>query len=105
MAVGCRRNPHQIARWALRFSLDAPARGSNVAGRAPIGQDGRPTVDSVAAYDVTLDDGGGFLVCGLTGNEIIRIEATADAPAPWGENIRPRAGLIGWHVIKIGKKR
>lgn len=73
--------------------------------RVPIGPDRKPVVDSVTAYEVTLDDGGGFLVCGLRGDEIIRIEAQPNSPDPWGENIRPRPGLIGWHVIRIGRKR
>lgn len=54
---------------------------------------------------MTLDDGGGLLVCGLRGDEIVRVEAMPNAPDLWGENIRPRAGLIGWHVIRIGHKR
>jgi hypothetical protein len=73
--------------------------------RVPVGQDGKPVVDSVSAYEVTLDDGGGLLVCGLRGDEIVRVEAMPNAPDLWGENIRPRAGLIGWHVIRIGHKR
>jgi hypothetical protein len=73
--------------------------------RVPVGEDGKPVVDSVSAYDVTLDGGGGLLVCGLRGDEIIRIEAPPNAADLWGENIRPRAGLIGWHVIRIGRKR
>jgi hypothetical protein len=38
-------------------------------------------------------------------DEIVRIEAVPDTPVPWGETIRPRAGLIGWHVIRALKKR
>ena len=71
----------------------------------PVGQDGKPVVDSVSTYEVTLDDTGGLLVCGLRGDEIVRLEATPDTSDPWGENIRPRPGLIGWHVIRIGRKR
>ena len=61
--------------------------------------------DSVSTFEVTLDDGGGLLVCDLRGDEIVRLEATPDAADLWGENIRPRAGVIGWHVIRIGRKR
>jgi hypothetical protein len=73
--------------------------------RVPIGQDGKPVVDSVSAYEVTLDDDGGLLVCGLRGDEIVRLEAVPTSASLWGENIRPRPGLIGWHVIRIGRKR
>lgn len=73
--------------------------------RVPLGQDGRPAVDSISAFDVTLDDTGGLLACGLRGDEIVRIEAPPNATDLWGENIRPRPGLIGWHVIRVGKKR
>jgi len=73
--------------------------------RVPLGQDGKPATDSITTSEVTLDDGGGLLVCDLQADEIVRIEATPDSPDLWGENIRPRSGLIGWHVIKVGRKR
>ena len=95
----------------IRFIVIDQASGKPLANttalfsRVPIGQDGRPAVDSVTAYEVTLDDTGGLLVCGLRGDEIIRLEALPTATELWGENIRPRPGLIGWHVIRIGRKR
>jgi hypothetical protein len=95
----------------IRFIVINQATGKPLANtaalfsRVPVGQDGRPVVDSVSTYEVTLDDTGGLLVCGLRGDEIVRLEATPDTSDPWGENIRPRPGLIGWHVIRIGRKR
>ena len=95
----------------IRFIVVDKATGKPLAkspalfSRVPLGQDGRPVVDSINAYDVTLDDGGGLLACGLRGDEIVRIEAPPNATDLWGENIRPRPGLIGWHVIRVGKKR
>jgi len=76
-----------------------------VFSRVPIGTDGRPVIDSIASYDVNLDAGGGFLACAVRADEIVRIEAVPDTPVPWGETIRPRAGLIGWHVVRALKKR
>jgi len=76
-----------------------------VFSRVPIGQNGKPVADSAASYDVTLDDGGGFLACDLRGDEIVRIEAVPDTPLAWGETVRPRAGAIGWHVVRVGRKR
>jgi hypothetical protein len=75
-----------------------------VFSRIPIDSAGKPRVDSVATYDVTLDDRGGFLACALRGDEIVRVEAPPDAP-PWAETLRPRVGAIGWHVIRVGRKR
>ena len=95
----------------IRFIVVDQATGNPLAkapalfSRVPMRPDGKPAVDSVTAYDVTLDDGGGLLVCGLRGDEIVRIEAQPSSQDLWGENIRPRAGLIGWHVIRIGRKR
>jgi hypothetical protein len=95
----------------IRFIVVDRATGKSLAkapalfSRVPLGTDGRPVVDSISAYDVTLDDGGGVLVCGLRGDEIVRIEAPPNAANLWGENIRPRPGLIGWHVIPVGPKR
>ena len=76
-----------------------------VFSRVPVGQDGKPVIDSVASYDVKLDEGGGFLACGLRGDEIARIESVPDTPTPWGETIRPRTGMIGWHVIRLANKK
>lgn len=95
----------------IRFIVVDRATGKSLAkapalfSRVPLGTDGRPVVDSISAYDVTLDDGGGVLVCGLRGDEIVRIEAPPDAANLWGENIHPRPGVIGWHVIRVGPKR
>jgi hypothetical protein len=76
-----------------------------VFSRVPVGQDGKPVIDSIASYDVKLDDRGGFLACGLRGDEIARIESVPDTPTPWGETIRPRTGMIGWHVIRLAAKK
>ena len=76
-----------------------------VFSRVPIDSVGKAMVDSVASYDVTLDAGGGFLACALRSDEIVRIEAVPETTTPWAETVRPRAGLIGWHVIHVGKKR
>jgi hypothetical protein len=76
-----------------------------VFSRVPVGQDGKPVIDSIASYDVKLDDRGGFLACGLRGDEIARIESVPDTPTPWGETIRPRSGMIGWHVIRLAAKK
>ena len=95
----------------IRFIVVDRATGKSLAkapalfSRVPLGTDGRPVVDSISAYDVTLDDGGGVLVCGLRGDEIVRIEAPPNAANLWGENIHPRPGVIGWHVIRVGPKR
>jgi hypothetical protein len=95
----------------VRFIVVNQATGAPLAkaaalfSRVPVGTDGKPTVDSVSVYQVTLDDTGGLVVCGVRGDEIVRIESASDAAMPWGENIRPRPGLIGWHVIRIGRKR
>ena len=37
--------------------------------------------------------------------EIVRIEGSSDTPVPWGETVRPRVGAIGWHVVRVGRKR
>jgi hypothetical protein len=73
--------------------------------RVPIGDNGRPVADSATSWDVTLDAGGGFLGCALRGDEIVRIEAAPDTATQWGETVRPRAGTIGWHVVRVGKRR
>ncbi|HEX5074558.1 MAG TPA: carboxypeptidase regulatory-like domain-containing protein [Gemmatimonadaceae bacterium] len=80
--------------------------------RIPINDEGKPVVDSASGYDVTLDATGGVLGCALGENEIVRIEGVSDADTstnttspPWAENLRPRSGAIGWHVVRIGKKR
>jgi len=88
-----------------RATGKALAKAPALFSRVPLGTDGRPAVDSISSYDVTLDDGGGVLVCGLRGDEIVRIEAPPNAANLWGENIHPRPGVIGWHVIRVGPKR
>jgi hypothetical protein len=75
-----------------------------ILSRVPIGEGGKVVADSAASYDVTLDARGGFLACGLRGDEIVRIEAVPEAATPWMETIRPRAGTIGWHVVRVGKR-
>jgi len=76
--------------------------------RIPLNGEGKPVLDSATSYDVTLDATGGFLGCGLGEDEIVRIEGLPEANntnPPWAENLRARSGAIGWHVVKIGKKR
>ncbi len=76
--------------------------------RIPLNGEGKPVLDSATSYDVTLDATGGFLGCGLGEDEIVRIEGLPEANntnPPWAENLRTRSGAIGWHVVKIGKKR
>ena len=97
---------HAIIRFIVADQAGAPlAKVPAVFSRVPIGEGGKPVLDSAASYDVTLDDRGGFLACGLRGDEIVRVEAVPDTPLPWGETVRPRAGAIGWHVIRVGRKR
>lgn len=81
------------------------ARSPAVYSRVPIDEGGKAVVDSAASFDVTLDGEGGFLACGVRGDEVVRIEALPDTPVPWGETVRPRVGMIGWHVVRVGKKR
>jgi hypothetical protein len=80
---------------------NAPA----VFSRVPVDGGGKPVADSAASWDVTLDAAGGFLGCALRGDEIVRIEAVPDTGMPWSETVRPRAGLVGWHVVRVGKRR
>jgi len=75
-----------------------------VFSRIPIRNE-KPVLDSASSYDVTLDATGGFLACALRDDEIVRIEGLPDTNNPWAENIRPRPGAIGWHVVKVGRKR
>jgi hypothetical protein len=104
--------PVDFGRHAIiRFIVVDQATGAPLAkvpavfSRVPIGEGGRPMADSVASYDITLDERGGFLACALRGDEVVRIEAVPDTPLAWGETVRPRAGAIGWHVIRVGRKR
>jgi len=83
-----------------------------VFSRIPLNDEGKPVLDSASSYDVTLDATGGFLGCALGENEIVRIEGLSDetntntnTKPPWAENLRARSGAIGWHVVRIGKKR
>ena len=95
----------------IRFLVVDQATGAPLANtpavfsRVPIGDGGKPVLDSAASYDVTLDARGGFLACALRGDEIVRIEAQPDTSIPWGETVRPRAGVIGWHVVRVARKR
>jgi hypothetical protein len=86
--------------------IDAPlANTPAVFSRVPMGVDGKPVVDSVASYDVTLDETGGFLACALRADEIVRVESVPESAVAWGETVRPRSGMIGWHVIRMHRKR
>jgi len=100
-------NRHAIIRFLVvdHATGKALAKVPAVFSRVPIGEGGRPVADSVESFDVTLDDAGGFLACALRGDEIVRVESVTDTPVTWGETVRPRAGAIGWHVIRTGKKR
>jgi hypothetical protein len=100
-------NRHAIIRFlVVDQATGAPlSKVPAVFSRVPIGEGGRPVADSVASFDVTLDESGGFLACGLRGDEIVRVESLPDTPVTWGETVRPRAGAIGWHVIRTPKKR
>jgi hypothetical protein len=106
----CNRKVDFGERAVIRFLVVDEANGKPLANtpvvfsRVPI-VDGKPVMDSVASYDVTLDPAGGFLACGLRGDEVIRVEAVPETPRPWGETVRPRPGVIGWHVIRVGKRR
>ena len=100
---------HSIIRFIVLDKAGAPlSKTPAVFWRIPLNGDGKPVLDSATAYDVTLDATGGFLGCALDENEIVRIEGLSDDsntnPA-WAENLRPRSGAIGWHVVRIGKKR
>ena len=106
----CQNGVNFDAQAIIRFVVVDPAGRplSNtpaVFSRVPVGTDGKPVIDSIASYDVKLDDTGGFLACGLRGDEIARIESVPDTPTPWGETIRPRSGMIGWHVIRLANKK
>jgi hypothetical protein len=76
-----------------------------VFSRAPLGERGKPIADSVTSFDVTLDNAGGFLACGLSSEEVVQIEGLPDTATPWAETVRPRAGAIGWYVVRVGRKR
>ena len=100
---------HSIIRFIVLDKAGAPlSKTPAVFWRIPVNGDGKPVLDSATAYDVTLDATGGFLGCALEENEIVRIEGLSDdsnTSPPWAENLRPRSGAIGWHVVRIGKKR
>ncbi|HUQ84188.1 MAG TPA: carboxypeptidase regulatory-like domain-containing protein [Gemmatimonadaceae bacterium] len=105
----CQHSDNAPGQAIIRFMVVDPAgkplsKTAAVFSRVPLGQDGKPVVDSITSYDVTLDDNGGFLACGLRGDEIARIESAPETPMKWGETIRPRVGAIGWHVVRIGRK-
>lgn len=98
-----------IIRFIVLDQAGQPLRKSPaVFWRIPLNGEGKPVLDSATSYDVTLDATGGFLGCGLREDEIVRIEGLPEAnntDPPWAENLRARSGAIGWHVVKIGKKR
>ena len=95
-----------IIRFLVVDKAGAPlANTPAVFSRVPIGEGGKPVADSLSVFDVTLDATGGFLACGLRGDEIVRIEALPDNTNPWMETVRPRPGAIGWHLIRVGTKR
>jgi hypothetical protein len=76
-----------------------------ILSRVPLDANGKAIADSAASWDVTLDKRGGFLGCGMRADEIVRLESAPEAQPPWVETVRPRAGVIGWHVIKIRGRR
>src|SRR5688572_29646346 len=97
---------HSIIRFIILDQAGAPlANTPAVFSRVPLGEDNKAIVDSAASYDVTLDATGGFLACALRGDEVVRIEGVPEAPNPWGETVRPRMGMIGWYVVRPGRKR
>jgi len=97
---------HSIIRFIVVDQGGTPLRKTPaVFSRIPLGGDGKPVLDSASSYDVTLDASGGFLGCALRDNEIVRIEGLPDTNPAWAENLRPRPGAIGWHVVRVGKKR
>jgi len=100
---------HSIIRFIVLDQAGHPLRKMPaVFWRIPLNGQGKPVLDSATAYDVTLDATGGFLGCALGEDEIVRIEGLSDANntnPPWAENLRARSGAIGWHVVRIGKKR
>ena len=103
---------HSIIRFIVLNQAGAPlSKRPAVFWRIPLSGEGKPVLDSATSYDVTLDSTGGFLGCALGENEIVRIEGVSDdtntnpVDPPWAENLRPRSGAIGWHVVRIGKKR
>ena len=91
----------------VRFLVVDAATGEPLANtpailsRVPIDANGRPIADSASAWDVTLDKRGGFLGCGMRADEVVRLESVPEGQPPWLETIRPRAGMIGWHVIRV----
>ena len=95
----------------IRFLIVDRTSGSPLANtpvvfsRYPVDDAGKPVADSAAWFEVKLDDRGGFLVCGLRNDEVVRIEAGPEDPTPWAETLRPRRGAIGWHVIRVPRKR
>ena len=106
-----------IIRFIVLDQAGAPLRKAPaVLYRIPLNGEGKPVLDSASGYDVTLDATGGVLGCALGENEIVRIEGVSDTNTntntntnntspPWAANLRPRSGAIGWHVVRIGKKR
>ena len=97
---------HSIIRFLVVDQAGAPVANSPaIFSRAPLDDAGKPIADSTASYDVQLDAKGGLLACALSGQEVVRVEAVPEAPTRWGETVRPRAGAIGWHVIRVGQKR
>jgi hypothetical protein len=97
---------NSIIRFIVLDQAGAPlSKTPAVFSRIPLNGDGKPVLDSASSYDVTLDATGGFLGCALRDDEIVRIEGLPDTNPAWAENLRPRPGAIGWHVIRVGKKR
>ena len=91
----------------IRFMVVDAATGAPLANtpailsRVPLDAVGRPVADSASSWDVTLDKRGGFLGCGMRADEIVRLESVPEGQPPWLETVRPRAGVIGWHVIRV----
>jgi hypothetical protein len=95
---------HSIIRFLIVDSAGAPlANAPAVFSRAPLGASGQPVPDSTTSWDVKLDAAGGFLACGLRHDEVVRIEGLPESN-PWSETVRPRAGVIGWHVVRPKKR-
>jgi hypothetical protein len=55
----------------------------------------------VTTLDVRLDPSGAYVACALGEDEVVRLEAPPDAPVPWGQSVRPRAGGLGWYVLRV----
>ena len=100
---------HSIIRFIVLDQAGVPlSKTPAVFWRIPINGEGKPVLDSAIAYDVILDATGGFLSCAVSEDEIVRLEgltSTNNSTPPWAENLRARSGVVGWHVVRLGKKK